>query len=154
MNSEEGLCWVVGGGKRLGAVIWNWFSCHRGARPAMSHQTWNDSDKCGKVSKCAGSINFHVLQMWITNHPSKKIFVTKHTIKPLWDQNWGPFWTDNVAAHFNNTNKNDYRRISLGHNIPFGDSQDIISFHYDLSNPTVCKFIVNRRILQYQYYFD
>ena len=26
-------------------------------------------------------------------------------------------------------NKNDYSRISLDHNIPFGDSQDIISFH-------------------------
>ena len=57
-------------------------------------------------------------------------------------------------------NKNDYGRISSGHIIPFGDSQDIISFHFislfhcDLSNPTVCKLIVNRRILLYQYYCD
>ena len=54
-------------------------------------------------------------------------------------------------------NKNDYGRISLGHIIPFGNSQDsqnsqgIISFHFislfhcDLSNPNVCKFIVNRQ---------
>ena len=35
------------------------------------------------------------------------------------------------------------RRMRLRLNIPFGDSQDIISlFHCDLSNPTVCKFIV------------
>ena len=35
------------------------------------------------------------------------------------------------------------RRMRLQLNIPFGDSQDIISlFHCDLSNPTVCKFIV------------
>ena len=27
-------------------------------------------------------------------------------------------------------NKNDYGRISSGHIIPFGDSQDIISFHF------------------------
>jgi len=29
-----------------------------------------------------------------------------------------------------NKNKNDYSRISSGHIIPFGDSQDIISFHF------------------------
>ena len=29
------------------------------------------------------------------------------------------------------------RKKSSGHIIPFGDSQDIISFHCDLSNPTV-----------------
>ena len=46
------------------------------------------------------------------------------------------------------------RSKSSGHIIPFGDSQDIISFHCDLSNPTVCKFIVNRMILLYQDYFD
>ena len=55
-------------------------------------------------------------------------------------------------------NKNDYGRISSGHIIPFGGSQDIISFHFislfhcDLSNPSVCKFIVNRHILLYQDY--
>ena len=53
-------------------------------------------------------------------------------------------------------NKNDYGQISSGHIIPFGDSQDIILFHFivhcDLSNPTVCKFIVNRRILLYNDY--
>ena len=35
-------------------------------------------------------------------------------------------------------------RISSGHIIPFGDRQDIILIHCDLSNPTVCKFIVNK----------
>ena len=30
-------------------------------------------------------------------------------------------------------NKNDYGRISSGHIIPFGDSQDIISFHLIVS---------------------
>ena len=37
-------------------------------------------------------------------------------------------------------------RISSGQIIPFGDRQDrqdIILIHCDLSNPTVCKFIVN-----------
>ena len=51
-------------------------------------------------------------------------------------------------------NKNNYVRISSGHIIPFGDMQDIISIHCDLSNPTVCKFIVNIQILHYQDYFD
>ena len=45
-------------------------------------------------------------------------------------------------------------RISSGHIIPFGDRQDIILIHGELSNPTVCKFIVNRMILLYQDYFD
>ena len=30
-------------------------------------------------------------------------------------------------------NKNDYGRISSGHIIPLGDSQDIISFHFIVS---------------------
>ena len=55
-------------------------------------------------------------------------------------------------------NKNDYSRISSGNIILFVDSQDIISiyfielFHWDLRNPTVRKFILNRRILLHQDY--
>ena len=57
-----------------------------------------------------------------------------------------------------NQNKNDYGQISSAHIIPLGIAK--ISFHFislfhcDLRDSTVCKFIVKRRILLYQDYFD